>query len=88
MLKFNVWTRYDIQLGRKKNGKPIIHAANTPLRVAHATESCFTVKAAGRGNHREFDIHPAMLYVLGPDGKLVNLGEISLKTFIWLYGNR
>lgn len=87
MVKFNVYTRYNLDLGRKKNGKYITHDANTPLRVVHATENCFTVKAVGRGNHREFDVHPNMVYVIGPAGNFVHLDMISLKTVIWLYGN-
>lgn len=55
----------------------------TPFRVLHFGANFSTVKACGRGNHREFGINNKNIGMVGFDGDMNNIYAVSLAEYIY-----
>lgn len=82
------YTNYDIEHGKRRNGKPIIHKYETPLRVIGGDFDEVLVKDCGKGNYTPFLIKPVALYVKDIDGRLINSTGISSVTAALLMSKR
>lgn len=82
------YTNTDIEHGKRRNGKPIIHKHEHSLRIIGGDFTEILVKDSGKGNYTPFLIKPQALYVKDIDGRLINAVGISAATAVLLATKR